>query len=100
MYNGEMAVTCLSVTLSDNHGVSTMNTKIGLQRLVNVIHSRAKASLALIEMDSGTLHSIKLWLVTMVLIASACVIETKALRPVCSDAKCNTFVADPVHRRV
>jgi hypothetical protein len=56
-----------------------MNTKIVVQRLVNVVHSRAKASLALIEMDSGTLHSIKLWLVTVVLLASACVVETKAL---------------------
>jgi len=35
-----------------------MNTKIVVQRLANVVHSRAKASLALIEMDSGTLHSI------------------------------------------
>ena len=37
-----------------------MNTKIVVQRLVNFVHSRAKASLALFEMDSGTLHSIKL----------------------------------------
>jgi hypothetical protein len=56
-----------------------MNTKIVLQRVVNVIYSRAKASLALIEMDSGTLHSIKLGLVSVVLFASACVVETKAL---------------------
>jgi hypothetical protein len=56
-----------------------MNTKIVVQRLANVVRSGAKASVALIEMDSGTLHSIKLWLVTMVLIASACVVETKAL---------------------
>ena len=56
-----------------------MNTKIVVQRLVNVVHSRAKASLALIEMQSGTLHSIKLGLVTVVLFASACVIEIKAL---------------------
>ena len=56
-----------------------MNTKIVVQRLANVVHSRAKASLALIEMDSGTLHSIKLGLVTVVLFASACVVETKAL---------------------
>jgi hypothetical protein len=56
-----------------------MNTKIVVQRLVNVVHSRAKASLALIEMHSGTLHSIKLGLVTVVLFASACVIEIKAL---------------------
>ena len=56
-----------------------MNTKIVVQRLVNVIHSRASASLALIEMDSGMLHSIKLCLVTIVLFASACVVETKAL---------------------
>jgi hypothetical protein len=56
-----------------------MNTKIVLQRVVNVIYSRAKASLALIEMDSGTLHSIKLGLVSVVLFASACVVETKTL---------------------
>ncbi len=56
-----------------------MNTKIVMQHLANVVHSRAKASLALIEMDSGTLRSIKLGLVTVVLIASACVVETKAL---------------------
>jgi hypothetical protein len=56
-----------------------MNTKIVVQRLVNVVHSRAKASLALIWMDSGTLHSIKLGLVSVVLFASACVIEIKAL---------------------
>jgi hypothetical protein len=51
-----------------------MNTKIVVQRLVNVVHSRAKASLALIEINSGTLHSIKLGLVTVVLFASACVV--------------------------
>jgi hypothetical protein len=56
-----------------------MNTKIVVQRLANVVHSRAKASLALIEMDSGTLHPIKLGLVTVVLFASACVVETKSL---------------------
>jgi hypothetical protein len=56
-----------------------MNTKIVVQRLTNVVRSRAKASLAIIEMDSGTLHSIKLGLVTVVLFASACVVETKAL---------------------
>ena len=56
-----------------------MNTKIVVQRLVNVVHSRAKASLALIEMDSGTLHSIKLGLASVVLFASACVVEKKAL---------------------
>jgi hypothetical protein len=56
-----------------------MNTKIVVQRLANVVHSRAKASLALIEMDSGTLHSIKLGLVTVVLIASASLVEIKAL---------------------
>jgi len=56
-----------------------MNTKIVVQRLVNVVHSRAKASFALIEMDSGTLHSIKLGLDTVVLFASACVIEIKTL---------------------
>jgi hypothetical protein len=37
-----------------------MNMKILVQRLVNVVHSRAKASLALIEMDSGTFRAIKL----------------------------------------
>ncbi|MGB8901673.1 MAG: hypothetical protein WCC90_21600 [Methylocella sp.] len=56
-----------------------MNTKIVVQRLANVVHSRAKASLALSEMDSGTLRSIKLGLVTVVLIASASLVETKAL---------------------
>jgi hypothetical protein len=56
-----------------------MNTTIVVQRLVNVVHSRAKASLALIEMDSGTLRSIKLWIVTVVLIASASLAEIKAL---------------------
>jgi hypothetical protein len=56
-----------------------MNTKIVVQRLANVVRSRAKASVALIEMDSGTLHSIKLGLVTVVLLASACVVETKSL---------------------
>jgi hypothetical protein len=56
-----------------------MNTKIVVQRLTNVVRSRAKARLALIEMDSGTLDSIKLGLVTVVLFASACVVETKAL---------------------
>ena len=79
MYNGEMAVTCLSVSLSDNHGISHHDTKIVVQRLVNLVHSRAKASLALFEMDSGTLHSVKLGLVTVVLFASACVVEIKAL---------------------
>jgi hypothetical protein len=56
-----------------------MNTKIVVQRLANVVRSRAKASVPLIEMDSGTLHSIKLGLVTVVLFASACVVETKVL---------------------
>jgi hypothetical protein len=56
-----------------------MNTKIVVQRLANVVHSRAKASLALSEMDSGTLRSIKLGLVTVILIASASLVETKAL---------------------
>lgn len=56
-----------------------MSTKIVVQRLANVVHSRAKASLALIETDSGTLHSIKLGLVTVVLIASASLFEIKAL---------------------
>jgi hypothetical protein len=56
-----------------------MNTKIVVQRLVNVVHSGAKARLALIEMHSGTLKSIKLWIVTVVLFASACVVEIKAL---------------------
>jgi hypothetical protein len=56
-----------------------MNTKIVTQRLANVVHSRVKASVALIEMDSGTLHSIKLGLVTVVLFASAYVAETKAV---------------------
>ena len=56
-----------------------MNTKIVVQRLANVVHSRAKASLALIETDSGTLHSIKLELVSVVLSVSACVVETKTL---------------------
>jgi ABC-type enterochelin transport system permease subunit len=40
---------------------------------------RRTASSRLIETDSGTLHSIKLGLVTVVLFASACVVETKAL---------------------
>jgi hypothetical protein len=56
-----------------------MNTKIVVQRLVKFVHSRAKASSAFSEIDSGTLHSIKLGLVTVVLFASACVIEIKAL---------------------
>jgi hypothetical protein len=56
-----------------------MNTKIVVPRLANVVHSMAKASVALIEMDSGTLHSIKLGLVTVVLFASACVVEIKVL---------------------
>jgi ABC-type enterochelin transport system permease subunit len=51
-------------------------------------------------MDSGTLHSIKLGLVTVVLFASACVVEIKAVlalvSAICSDVKCNTFVVDPV----
>jgi multidrug efflux pump subunit AcrB len=55
-----------------------MNTKIVMQRLANVVHSRAKASLALIEMDSSTLQSIKLGLVTVVLIASASLVEISA----------------------
>ena len=56
-----------------------MNTKIIVQRLANVVHSRTRASFALIEMNRGTLHSIKLGLVTVVLIASACAVEAKAL---------------------
>jgi len=56
-----------------------MNTKIAVQRLANIAHSRTNETLALIKMDSGTLHSIKLGLVTVVLFASACVFETKAL---------------------
>jgi hypothetical protein len=47
-----------------------MNTKIVVQRLVKFVHSRAKASLALIGRNSGTLHSVKLGLVTVVLFAS------------------------------
>ena len=56
-----------------------MNTKIVVQRLVNVVHSRAKAILAIIDMHSCTLQSIKLLIVTVVLFASACVVEIKAL---------------------
>ena len=47
-----------------------MNTKIIVQRLVNVVHSRAKPRVSIIYIDSGTLHYIKLWLVTVVLFAS------------------------------
>jgi hypothetical protein len=56
-----------------------MNPKIIMQRFAKTASSKTKASLAIIEMDSGTLHSIKLGLVTVVLFASACVIEIKAL---------------------
>jgi hypothetical protein len=83
MYNGEMAATCLSVSLTITE-YPTMNTKIVVQRLANVVHSRAKASVALIKMDSGTLHCIKLGLVTAVLFASAYVAETKALLAILS----------------
>jgi hypothetical protein len=44
-----------------------MNTKIAVQRLANIVHSRTNETLALIKMDSGTLHSIKLGLATVVL---------------------------------
>jgi hypothetical protein len=56
-----------------------MNTRIAVQRLANIVHSRTNETLALIKMDSGRLHSIELGLVTVVLFASACVVETKAL---------------------
>ena len=56
-----------------------MNTKIVVQHLVNSFHSKAEASLALIQMNSDTLHSIKLGLVTVVLLAAVSVVETKAL---------------------
>jgi hypothetical protein len=56
-----------------------MNTKILLQRLAKTASSKAKASFALINMNSDTLRSIELGLVTAVLFVSAYVIETNAL---------------------
>jgi len=46
-----------------------MNTKILLQRLAKTASSKAKASFALIKMNSNTLRSIELGLVTAVLFA-------------------------------
>jgi hypothetical protein len=56
-----------------------MNTKILMQRLAKAATSKAKASFALIKMNSDTLRSIELGLVTSVLFVSASVIEIKAL---------------------
>ena len=79
MYNGEMAMTFLSVSLSDNHGATHHEHE---DRCAASCKYRSlqgpNETFALIKMDSGTLHSIKLGLVTVVLFASACVVETKA----------------------
>ena len=56
-----------------------MNTKIAVQRLANIVHSRTNETLALIMTDSGMVHSNKLGLITVVFFALACVVETKAL---------------------
>lgn len=56
-----------------------MNTKILMQRLAKIASPKAKASFALIKMNSDTLRSIELGLVTAVLFASAYVIETSVL---------------------
>jgi hypothetical protein len=56
-----------------------MNTKILMQRHAKAATSKAKASFALIKVNSDTLRSIELGLVTAVLFASAYVIETNAL---------------------
>jgi hypothetical protein len=56
--------------------VNQINADSGIRRRSQTLRDLV---LAPIEMDSGTLHSIKLGLVTVVLFASACVIEIKTL---------------------
>ena len=79
MYNGEIAMTFLSVSLSDNHGATYHEHEDRCAAILQISFTPGPTKLCPIKMDSGTLHSIELGLVTVVLFASACVVETKAL---------------------